>query len=94
MELLVKCKEKAQTPWVSSMLVIDKRFTRLPFVIFTAPKVYRRKIYTPSFKGFLTVEIIVDNFLIHGEDQTDADQKLRRVLDRNRKVGLMFNPNN
>ena len=44
--------------------------------------------------GFLAVEIIVDNFLIHGEDQTAADQKLRRVLDRNRKVGLMFNPKN
>ena len=44
--------------------------------------------------GFLAVEIIVDNFLIHGADQTAADQKLRRVLDRNRKVGLMFNPKN
>ena len=74
------------------MLVIDKRFRRLPFGIFPAPEVYQRKIYTPSFKGLQAVDIIVDNFLIHGEDQTDADQKLKGVLDRNRKVGLMFNP--
>ena len=34
----------------------------------------------------------MDDFLIHGKDQTDADQKLRRVLDRSREVGLKFNP--
>ena len=34
----------------------------------------------------------MDDFLIHGKDQTDPDQKLRRVLDRNREVGLKFNP--
>ena len=43
------------------------------------------------FEG-VPVEIIVDDFLIHGKDQTDADQKLRRVLDRSREVGLKFNP--
>ena len=43
------------------------------------------------FEG-IPVEIIVDDFLIHGKDQTDPDQKLRRVLDRNREVGLKFNP--
>ena len=42
------------------------------------------------FEG-VPVEIIVDDFLIHGKDQTDADQKLRRVLDRSREVGLKFN---
>ena len=43
------------------------------------------------FEG-IPVEIIVDDFLIHGKDQTDADQKLRRVLDRNIEAGLKFNP--
>ena len=76
------------------MLLIDKRFTRIPFSIFPAPEIYQRKIDTLSFKGFQAVEIIVDNFLIHGEDQTDTDQKLRRVLDRNRKVGLILNRKN
>ena len=42
------------------------------------------------FEG-VPVEIMVDDFLIHGKDQTDADQKLRRVLDRSREVGLKFN---
>ena len=37
------------------------------------------------------MKIIVDDFLIRGKDQTDADQKLRRVLNRSRKVGLTFN---
>ena len=46
------------------------------------------------FEG-VPVEIIVDDVLIHGEDQTDADQTFRRVLDRrreSREVGLKFNP--
>ena len=38
------------------------------------------------------MEIIADDFLIHGKDQTDADQNLRIVLDRSREVGWKFNP--
>ena len=40
------------------------------------------------------VEIMVDDVLInvHGEDQTDDDRKLWRVLDRSREAGLKFNP--
>ena len=34
----------------------------------------------------------MDDFLIHGKDQIDTDQKLRRVLARSREVGLKFNP--
>lgn len=43
------------------------------------------------YKG-VPVEILVDDLLIYGEDQTDADHKSRRVLDRSRDVGLKFNP--
>ena len=43
------------------------------------------------FEG-VPVQIIVDDFLIHGEDQRDMDQKLRAVLDKSREVGLKFNP--
>ena len=42
---------------------------------------------------WVPVEIIVDDFLIHGEDQRDIDQKLRAVLNRSREVGLKFNLN-
>lgn len=41
------------------------------------------------FKG-VPPEIIVDDFLTHDKDQTDADQKLTGVLDRSRGVGLKF----
>lgn len=45
------------------------------------------------FEG-VPVEIMVDDVLIHvhGEDQTDDDRKLWRVLDRSREAGLKFNP--
>lgn len=42
------------------------------------------------FEGVLE-EIIVDDLLIYGEDQTDADHKARRVLDRSRDVKLKVN---
>ena len=66
------------------------RFTKLPFGISSAPEIHQREM-DKLFEG-IPVEIIVDDFLIHGKDQTDPDQKLRRVLDRNREVGLKFNP--
>lgn len=34
------------------------------------------------------MEIIVDDFLIHGKDQTDTDQKLRAMFDKSRELGL------
>ena len=58
------------------------RFTRLPFGISSAPEIYQREM-DKLFEG-VPVEIIVDDFVIRGKDQTDDDQKLRRVLDRSR----------
>ena len=29
-------------------------------------------------------ELIVDDFLIHGKDQLEVDEKLKRVLDKSR----------
>lgn len=43
------------------------------------------------FSG-VPVEIIVDDFLIHGLDNRDIDEKLTRVLERSREVGLKLNP--
>ena len=43
------------------------------------------------FEG-IPVEIIVNDFLIHGEDQSEIDEKLRRVFDKSREVGMTFNP--
>jgi len=54
------------------------RFAKLPFGISSAPEIYQRKM-DELFEG-VPVEIM------------DADQKLRRVLDKSREVGLKFNP--
>ena len=66
------------------------RFTRLPFGISPAPELYQREM-DRLFAG-VPVEIIVDDFLVHGKDQSEVDEKMRRVLDRSREVGLKFNP--
>ena len=66
------------------------RFTRLPFGISPAPELYQREM-DRLFAG-VPVEIIVDDFLVHGKDQSEVDAKMRRVLDRSREVGLKFNP--
>ena len=71
------------TPWERH------RFTRLPFGISPAPELYQREM-DRLFEG-VPVKIIVDDFLVHGKDQSKVDEKMRRVLDRSREVGLKFN---
>lgn len=44
------------------------------------------------FEG-VPVEIIVDDFLIHAQDQKEMDRNLSMVLERSREVGLKLNPN-
>ena len=44
------------------------------------------------FEGVPVEKIIVHDFLVHGKDQSEVDEKTRRVLDRSREVGLKFNP--
>ena len=43
------------------------------------------------FEG-IPVEILVADFLIHGKEQSELDENLRRVLDKSREVGPKFNP--
>ena len=61
------------------------RFTRLPFGISSVPEIYQREM-DKLFEG-VPAEIIVDDVLIHGKDQTDGDQKLRIIVYRSREVG-------
>lgn len=43
------------------------------------------------FEG-VPVDIIVDDFLLHGKDEQEMNEKLRLVLGWRRQVGLKFNP--
>ena len=43
------------------------------------------------FEG-VSAEIIIDMILVHGKEQSEVDDKMRRVLDKSREVGLKFNP--
>ncbi len=61
------------------------RFTRLPFGIAPAPEIYQREMVR-LFQG-LPVEIIMDDFLIHG-NTNHIDQKVRLILDRSREIGV------
>lgn len=75
------------TPWG------QHRFTRLPFnFISHRPRKSPKGDEQTLWGG--PVEIMVEDFLIHvhGEDQTDDDCKLWRVLDRSREAELKFNP--
>ena len=49
------------------------------FAIASAPEIYQREM--DSLFVEIPVEIIVNDFLILGEEQTDIDQKLKQVLD-------------
>ena len=59
------------------------------FGISPAPEIYQREM-ARLFEG-VAVEIIVDDFLIHGKDQLEVDERLKRVLDKSREVGLKLN---
>ena len=43
------------------------------------------------FEG-VPVDIIVDDFLLHGKDEQEMNEKLILVPERSRQVGLEFNP--
>ncbi|XP_032235873.2 uncharacterized protein LOC116617347 [Nematostella vectensis] len=66
------------------------RFCRPPFGVAPAPEIYQREMER-LFEG-VPVEILVDDFLIHAQDQSEMDEKLSMVLERSREVGLKFNP--
>ena len=66
------------------------RFARLPFGTSPAPELYQREM-DRLFEG-VPFEIIVDDFRVHGKDKSEVDEKMRRVLERSREVGLKFNP--
>ena len=82
-------KKKLQVDDESSKLLTDNSWD-FPFGILAATELYQREM-NRLLEG-VPVEIIVNDFLVHGKDQTDIDQKLTAVLDKSTEVGLKFNP--
>ena len=60
------------------------------FDISSTPEIYQREM--DRIFAEVPVEIIVDDFLIHGGNQHELDDKMIAVLKRSREIGLKFNP--
>ena len=73
------------------------RWLRMPFGINSAPKVWQQWM-TQIVEGLNQVEVIADNFLIHGvgdtteEAMTNHDLVLQTFLSRARERRLKLNP--
>ena len=63
------------------------RFCRLPFGISSASEVFQRTM-NQLFGDIDGCEIIVDDILVWGRDEVEHDERLSKVLERARKVGL------
>ncbi len=65
-------------------------FTRLPFGINLATDEFQRKMME-IFGKEEGVEVIIDDVLVHGKDMEEHDQRLKRVLEIVKRVGLQLN---
>ena len=63
------------------------RFRRLPFGISSASEVFQRTM-NQLFGDIEGCEIIVDDILIWGRDEVEHDERLLKVLERARNIGL------
>jgi hypothetical protein len=63
------------------------RFRRLPFGISSASEVFQRTM-NQLFGDIEGCEIIVDDILIWGKDEVEHDERLLKVLERARNIGL------
>ena len=65
-------------------------FKRLPFGINSATEIFQRKMMD-LFRDEPGVEVIVDDILIHGRDQSEHDARLQRTLGILEKAGVVLN---
>ena len=69
-------------------------FNKLPFGISCAPELFQKRMST-MLEGLLGVLCLMDNVLVYGQDQEDAedhDKKLEAVLLRIQSAGVILNP--
>ncbi len=65
-------------------------FKRLPFGISLATDVYQLKMME-LFGAVQGVEVIIDDILVHGKNREEHDNRLKRVLDTIKQIGLQLN---
>ena len=66
------------------------KYVRLPFGINSAGEIWQRAMIE-EFGDIEGVEIVVDDFLIWGENVAQHDERLEKFLNRVRQVGLKLN---
>ena len=66
------------------------KYVRLPFGINSAGEIWQRAMIE-EFGDIEGVEIVVDDFLIWGENVAQHDETLEKFLNRVRQVGLKLN---
>jgi hypothetical protein len=66
------------------------RYLRMPMGVKCSGEVFQREMVT-HFGSMEGVEIEIDDILIHGETLEEHTSRLRKVLDKARKIGLRLN---
>ena len=67
------------------------RYKRLMFGISAAPEKYQQVI-AQVFNDCDGVQNISDDIVVYGRDKQEHDQRLKRVMERLKEVGLTLNP--
>ena len=62
----------------------------MPFGIVSAPEVFQRNL-AQTFEDIEGCEVIVDDFLVWGKDETEHNERLKKVIERAAEVDLRFN---
>ena len=74
----------------STKTKLRTRKLTLPFDISSTPQIYQRTM-SAVLKGFDRVICRMDDILIHGRNQMEHDVRVRAVLFRIQKAGLIMN---
>ena len=66
------------------------RYLRMPMGIKSAPEVYQQRMEL-VFEGLDGVEVMMDDILVHGQDEKEHDARLQAALQRARQNNLKLN---
>ena len=66
------------------------KFERLPFGIVSAPDVFQRNL-AQTFEDIEGCEVIEDDLLVWGKDETEHNERLKKVIEKAAEVDLRLN---